>query len=86
MHLYASDITHHTGLNALCVLPQIDRVLEEAKQFFSLPQDLKSKYRRTANSNNNGYVALLEEKYVPYCKRGEKDISPPPTLKVVLLP
>jgi isopenicillin N synthase-like dioxygenase len=43
----------------------IDRVLEEAKQFFSLPQDLKSKYRRTANSNNNGYVALLEENIDP---------------------
>ena len=60
--MYASDITHRTGLNALCHLPQIDRVFEEAKRFFSLPQDLKSKYRRTANSNNNGYVALLGEK------------------------
>ena len=41
---------------------QIDGMFDKAKQFFSLAPDCKSKYSRTAHSNNNGYVGLLEER------------------------
>lgn len=45
-------------------LIQIDGVFNKAEQFFSLAPDCKSKYSRTAHSNNNGYVDLLEERYM----------------------
>ena len=43
---------------------QIDRLFGEAERFFSLPRDTKSKYCRTAESQNNGYVTLQEERYI----------------------
>ena len=42
---------------------QIDSVFSEAEKFFSLPRDTKCAYVRSAESNNNGYVSLQQERY-----------------------
>ena len=45
-----------------CTL-QIDSVFSEAGKFFSLPRDTKCAYVRSAESKNNGYVSLQQERY-----------------------